>query len=83
MLHILAGATIHVANLVNYNCHPQADGNNLVNSKVKEKITWILLKKAMSHPNSVKVTGALKVKVTLILMNSLKLVSDFVGSLHF
>ena len=28
MLHHLAGATIQVANLVNYNRHPQEDGNN-------------------------------------------------------
>ena len=27
MLHHLAGATIQVANLVNYNFHPQEDGN--------------------------------------------------------
>ena len=27
MLHYLAGATIQIANLVNYNCHPQVDGN--------------------------------------------------------
>ena len=27
MLHHLAGATIQVANLVNYNIHPQEDGN--------------------------------------------------------
>ena len=27
MLHHLAGATIQVANLVNYNCHPLEDGN--------------------------------------------------------
>ena len=26
MLHHLAGATIQVANLDNYNCHPQEDG---------------------------------------------------------
>ena len=29
MLHHLAIATIQVANLVNYNCHPQEDGNNI------------------------------------------------------
>ena len=28
MLHQLAGATIQIANLVNYNCHPLQDGNN-------------------------------------------------------
>ena len=27
MLHHLATATIHVAKLVNYNCHPLEDGN--------------------------------------------------------
>ena len=27
MLRLLAGATIQVANLVNYNCDPQEDGN--------------------------------------------------------
>ena len=27
MLHHLADATIQVANLVNYNCHPDEDGN--------------------------------------------------------
>ena len=27
MLHRLAGATIQIANLVNYNCHPLEDGN--------------------------------------------------------
>ena len=27
MLHHLAGATIQVAYLVNYNCHPEEDGN--------------------------------------------------------
>ena len=36
MLHILAGCTIQVANLVNYNCHPQEHGNKstypLINS---------------------------------------------------
>ena len=26
LLHHLAGASIQVANLVNYNCHPQEDG---------------------------------------------------------
>ena len=26
MLHHLAGATIQVADLLNYNCHPQEDG---------------------------------------------------------
>ena len=31
MLHNLAGATIQVANLVNYNCHPNEDGNFLQN----------------------------------------------------
>ena len=30
MLHYLTGATIQIANLVNYNCHPQVDGNQLV-----------------------------------------------------
>ena len=30
MLHHLAGATIQVANLVSYYCHPQEDGNNCV-----------------------------------------------------
>ena len=29
MLHHLAGYTIHVANLVNYNCRPQEDGKRL------------------------------------------------------
>ena len=29
MLHHLAGATIELANLVNYNCHPQDDGSVL------------------------------------------------------
>ena len=28
MLHYLAGATIQVANLANYNCHPQEGDNN-------------------------------------------------------
>ena len=27
MLHHLAGATIQLASLVNYKCHPQEDGN--------------------------------------------------------
>ena len=27
MLHHSAGATIQIANLVHYNCHPQVDGN--------------------------------------------------------
>ena len=27
MLHHLAGATIQVASLVNFNCHPEQDGN--------------------------------------------------------
>ena len=31
MLHHLAGATIHVANIVNNNCHPIEDGNNRCN----------------------------------------------------
>ena len=30
MLHHLAGATIQVANLVNYNCHPLDDGNDRI-----------------------------------------------------
>ena len=30
MLHHLAGATIHVVNLVNYNCKFQEDGNKRV-----------------------------------------------------
>ena len=29
MLHHLAGATIQVANLFNYNCHPQENGNKM------------------------------------------------------
>ena len=29
MLHHLAGATIQIANLVNYNCHPLEDGNKV------------------------------------------------------
>ena len=29
MLQRLAGATIQVANLVNYNCHPLEDGKNI------------------------------------------------------
>ena len=29
MLHHLAGATIQIANLVDYNCHPQEDVNNI------------------------------------------------------
>ena len=29
MLHQLAGATIQVANLINYNCHLLEDGNHL------------------------------------------------------
>ena len=29
MLHHLAGATIQVANLVNYKCHPQEDGKRI------------------------------------------------------
>ena len=28
MIHFLAGATIQVANIVNYNYHSQEDGNN-------------------------------------------------------
>ena len=28
MLHNLAGATIQVVNLINYNCHPQKYGEN-------------------------------------------------------
>ena len=28
MFHNLAGATIQVANLVNYNCHPQENGDH-------------------------------------------------------
>ena len=31
MLHYLAAATIQVANLVNYDCHPLEDVNNLRN----------------------------------------------------
>ena len=30
MLHHLAGATIQIANLVNYNYHPNEDGNNYI-----------------------------------------------------
>ena len=37
MLHHLAGVTIQVANLVNYDCHPQADGNHQMNSSVKQQ----------------------------------------------
>ena len=29
MLHQLAGAAIQVANLVNYDCHPHEDDNNV------------------------------------------------------
>ena len=29
MLHYLAGATIQVANLANYNCHPLENDNNI------------------------------------------------------
>ena len=59
MLHHLAGATIQVANLVNYNCHPQEDGNQaeilykaLANMEIQissnsissRTIVWIQLK---------------------------------------
>ena len=35
MEHHLAGATIQVENLVNYNCHPLEDGNKISSSKCK------------------------------------------------
>ena len=37
MLNHLAGATIQLANLVNYNCHPLEDGNYQVSS---ENVTY-------------------------------------------
>ena len=42
MLHHLAVATIQVASLVNYNCHPQEDGNGKGYSGVeKNKKTMV------------------------------------------
>ena len=35
MIHHLTGATIQVANLVNYNCHLQADGNITASVRIK------------------------------------------------
>ena len=55
MLRHLAGATIQIANLIDYNCHPQAGGNYLffyfnlsiqeindkqINSSLKYFISW-------------------------------------------
>ena len=36
MLHHLAGATIQLANLVNYNCRPQEDGNIIIKPTVTD-----------------------------------------------
>ena len=34
MLNHLAGATIQVTNLVNYNCHPKGDSNKFIQQKI-------------------------------------------------
>ena len=38
MLHHCTGVTIKVAYLVNYNCHPQENGNNIHNMDEKSII---------------------------------------------
>ena len=37
MLHHLAGATIQIANLVKYSCHPLKDGNKIAPRQEKNK----------------------------------------------